>query len=79
VTWNLIVIPPPPCRYASPATIDYFAVAQRFAQYGEGRSWKLIEKLATEMADDVLAHSSAVGDSRGEKIPRPQDGMFRCA
>ena len=36
-------------------TIDYFAVAQRLLKYGEGRSWKLIEKLASEVADDVLA------------------------
>ena len=36
-------------------TIDYFAVAQRLLKYGEGRSWKLIEKLASEVADDILA------------------------
>jgi dihydroneopterin aldolase len=36
-------------------TIDYFAVAQRLLHYGEGRSWKLIEKLATDIADLVLA------------------------
>lgn len=36
-------------------TIDYFAVAQRLLNYGEGRSWKLIEKLATDLADLVLA------------------------
>ena len=43
-------------------TIDYFAVAQRLLKYGEGRSWKLIEKLASEVADDVLAqfHPQAV-------------------
>ena len=35
-------------------TIDYFAVAQRLLKYGEGRSWKLIEKLASEVADDIL-------------------------
>ena len=35
-------------------TIDYFAVAQRLLQFGEGRSWKLIEKLVNEIADDVL-------------------------
>lgn len=36
-------------------TIDYFAVAQRLLQYGAGRNWKLIEKLATDIADLVLA------------------------
>ncbi len=35
-------------------TIDYYAVAQRLLKYGEGRSWKLIEKLASDVADDVL-------------------------
>ena len=36
------------------ATIDYHAVAQRLLQYGEGRSWKLIETLATEMTEMIL-------------------------
>ena len=36
-------------------TIDYFAVAQRLLKYAEGRSWKLVEKLASDVADDVLA------------------------
>lgn len=36
-------------------TIDYFAVAQRLLKFGEGRSWKLIEKLAADMADAVLS------------------------
>jgi dihydroneopterin aldolase len=31
-------------------TIDYFAVAQLLLKYGDGRSWKLIEKLATDIA-----------------------------
>jgi FolB domain-containing protein len=35
-------------------TIDYFKVAQRILQLGDGRSWKLVEKLATEVADLVL-------------------------
>ena len=35
-------------------TIDYFAVAQRLLKYGEGRSWKLIEKLASDVADEVV-------------------------
>jgi dihydroneopterin aldolase len=43
-------------------TIDYFAVAQSLLKYGEGRSWKLIEKLATDVADLVLSefHPQAV-------------------
>jgi dihydroneopterin aldolase len=36
-------------------TIDYFAVVQRLLKYGEGRSWRLIEKLATDVADLVLS------------------------
>jgi FolB domain-containing protein len=36
-------------------TIDYFAVTQRLLKFGEGRSWKLIEKLAADIAKAVLA------------------------
>lgn len=35
-------------------TIDYFEVAQKLIKFGEGRSWKLIEKVATDVADLVL-------------------------
>jgi dihydroneopterin aldolase len=35
-------------------TIDYFAVAQRLLKFGDGRSWKLIEKLAADIADAIL-------------------------
>ena len=35
-------------------TIDYCAVAQLLLKFGEGRSWKLIEKLANDLADKVL-------------------------
>jgi dihydroneopterin aldolase len=35
-------------------TIDYFAVSQRLLGYGKERSWKLIEKLAVNIADQVL-------------------------
>ena len=35
-------------------TIDYFAVAQQLLKFGEGRSWKLIEAVATDVADLVL-------------------------
>jgi len=37
------------------ATIDYFAVTQRLLKFGEGREWKLIEKLAADIADMILA------------------------
>jgi dihydroneopterin aldolase len=36
-------------------TIDYYAVSQRLLRFGEGREWKLIEKLAADIADAVLA------------------------
>jgi dihydroneopterin aldolase len=36
-------------------TIDYFAVTQRLLKFGEGREWKLIEKLAADLAAMVRA------------------------
>jgi dihydroneopterin aldolase len=36
------------------ATIDYFAVCQRLLGLGEGRSWRLIETLAVEIAGLIL-------------------------
>jgi 7,8-dihydroneopterin aldolase/epimerase/oxygenase len=36
-------------------TVDYFAVSQRLLGFGEGRSWKLIEKLAADICEMVLA------------------------
>ena len=36
-------------------TIDYFAVSQRLLKFGEGRNWKLIEKLAADVADTILS------------------------
>ena len=35
-------------------TINYHAVAQRILKFGEGRSWKLIEKLAANLADMIM-------------------------
>ena len=35
-------------------TIDYFAVCQWLLGFGEGRSWKLIEKLAADIAETIL-------------------------
>jgi dihydroneopterin aldolase len=35
-------------------TIDYFAVSQRLLKFGDGRNWKLIETLATDIADTIL-------------------------
>src|SRR6266850_3488649 len=35
-------------------TINYQSVAQDLLKFGQGRSWKLIEKLASNIADMVL-------------------------
>ena len=35
-------------------TVDYFAVSQDLLQFGESRSWKLIEKLAVDISEHVL-------------------------
>jgi FolB domain-containing protein len=35
-------------------TIDYFAVSQRLLKFGEGQSWKLIEKLAADIQGMIL-------------------------
>ena len=36
-------------------TIDYSAVSRRMLRFGDGRSWKLIEKLAADLAEMILA------------------------
>jgi 7,8-dihydroneopterin aldolase/epimerase/oxygenase len=40
-------------------TLDYFAVSQRLLGMGEGRSWKLIETLAVDIAFLVLREFKA--------------------
>jgi dihydroneopterin aldolase len=35
-------------------TIDYFAVTQRLLKFGNGREWKLIEKLTADIAEMIL-------------------------
>ena len=40
-------------------TIDYYAVSRRLLKFGEDRSWKLIEKLAADIAAMVLADFGA--------------------
>ena len=54
-------------------TIDYFAVAQFLLKFGEGRSWKLIEKLANDLADAVLSEfQPPVVTIEVKKFPIPQ-------
>lgn len=40
-------------------TIDYYAVSRRLLAFGDGRSWKLIEALAVDVAALVLADFGA--------------------
>jgi len=44
-------------------TIDYFAVTQRLLKLGDGREWKLIEKLAADIADAILVEFKPQGVS----------------
>jgi 7,8-dihydroneopterin aldolase/epimerase/oxygenase len=41
------------------ATIDYFQVSQRLLKFGSGRTWKLIETLAVEIAEMILKEFGA--------------------
>ena len=36
-------------------TIDYYAVSHRLLRFGDGRSWKLIESLASDIAGILVA------------------------
>lgn len=36
-------------------TIDYHSVTQRLLNFREGRNWRLLEKLASDIADTVLS------------------------
>src|SRR5208283_4645487 len=54
-------------------TIDYFAVSQRLLKFGEGQSWKLIEKLAADIADLVLSEFKPQSVTvEVKKFPIPQ-------
>src|SRR5678815_3258298 len=54
-------------------TIDYSAVAQYLLKFGEGRNWKLIEKLSNDMADGILAEFQPPSVSiEIKKFPIPQ-------
>src|SRR5579884_1533868 len=43
-------------------TIDYFEVSKLLLSFGEGRNWKLIEKVAMNIAETIMAeyHPQAV-------------------
>jgi FolB domain-containing protein len=36
-------------------TINYYDLAQDLLKYGDGRSWKLLERLVANVADHILA------------------------
>jgi len=40
-------------------TIDYHAVSQMLLNHGEGRSWKLLERLVSNLCDLILAEYKA--------------------
>ena len=42
-------------------TVDYFAVTQCLLKFGEGRSWKLIEKLAADIGAAVMSEFNVSG------------------
>lgn len=54
-------------------TIDYFTVSQRLLRFGEGKSWKLIEKLAADICEMILSdfHPQSVS-AEVKKFPIPQ-------
>src|SRR5277367_3829124 len=54
-------------------TIDYFAVSQRLLSFGKGKSWKLIEKLAADICEMILAEFKPQSISvEVKKFPIPQ-------
>jgi 7,8-dihydroneopterin aldolase/epimerase/oxygenase len=44
-------------------TIDYFAVTQRLLKFGDDKNWKLIEKLAADIANIILTEFKPQGIS----------------
>src|SRR5204862_6130190 len=54
-------------------TINYHDLANDILKFGEGRSWKLIEKLASNIADMVLARYKPEAVAiEVKKFPLPQ-------
>jgi dihydroneopterin aldolase len=54
-------------------TIDYFAVSQRLLKFGDGKSWKLIERLAGDIADMILSEFKPASVTvEVKKFPVPQ-------
>jgi FolB domain-containing protein len=54
-------------------TIDYFAVSQWLLKFGDGKSWKLIEKLAANIGEMILRDFKPQNVSvEVKKFPIPQ-------
>jgi dihydroneopterin aldolase len=54
-------------------TIDYFAVSQRLLKFGDGKSWRLIEKLAADICEMILSEFKPQSVSvEVKKFPIPQ-------
>lgn len=54
-------------------TINYFEVAQELLKFGEKRSWKLLEKLAANIADHImLRYRPEIVTIEVKKFPIPQ-------
>ena len=54
-------------------TINYHTLADRVPKFGQGRSWKLIEKLVANLADMILAEFRPQAVAvEVKKFPLPQ-------
>ena len=54
-------------------TIDYFAISQRLLKFGDGNSWKLIEKLAANICKMILSEFKPQSVTvEVKKFPIPQ-------
>ena len=54
-------------------TNNYFDVAQDLLKFGEGRNWKLLEKLSANIADHILAkYKPQAVTVMVKKFPIPQ-------
>jgi dihydroneopterin aldolase len=54
-------------------TIDYFAVSQRLLKFGDGKNWKLIEKLSADICEMILTEfKPEIVTVEVKKFPVPQ-------
>ena len=54
-------------------TINYHTLAEKLLKFGEGRSWKLVEKLASNLLDMILAEfKPQMVTIEVKKFPLPQ-------